>query len=116
MSFALIVASKKLCPYFQAHPIIVMTDQPIKKAMNKPNATGCLVQWTIELSQFDIKYRPRSAIKAQVLADFIAEITFSSDSKTQFWMVHANGSSVKELEGEGVVMISPNKDVLKYGV
>ena len=31
-------------------------------------------------------------------------------------MVHANGSSVKELEGEGVVMISPDKDVLKYGV
>ena len=41
--FTLIVASRKLCPYFQANPILVMTDQPIKKAMNKPEATGRLV-------------------------------------------------------------------------
>ena len=58
ITFALIVASRKLHPYFQANPIIVMTDQPIKKAMNKPEAVGRMVQWAIELSQFDIEYRP----------------------------------------------------------
>ena len=52
-----------------------MTDQPIKKAMNKPKAVGRMVQWAIELSQFDIKYRLRTAVKAQALADFIAEFT-----------------------------------------
>ena len=36
IAFALIVASRKLRPYFQANPILVMTDQPIKKLMNKP--------------------------------------------------------------------------------
>ena len=56
ITFALIVASRKLCPYFQANPIIVMMDQPIKKAMNKPEAAGQMVQWAIELSQFDIEY------------------------------------------------------------
>ena len=75
ITFALIVASRKLHPYFQANPIIVMTDQPIKKAMNKPEVTGQMVQWAIELSQFDIEYRPQMAIKAQALADFIAEFT-----------------------------------------
>ena len=50
ITFALIVASRKLRPYFQANPIIVMTDQPIKKAMNKPEAAGQMVQWAIELS------------------------------------------------------------------
>ena len=40
ITFALIVASRKLRPYFQANPIVVITDQPIKKAMNKPEATG----------------------------------------------------------------------------
>ena len=40
ITFALIVASRKLRPYFQANLIVVMTDQPIKKAMNKPEATG----------------------------------------------------------------------------
>ena len=56
ITFALIVASRKLCPYFQA--IKVMMDQPIKKAMNKPKAVGRMVQWAIELSQFNIEYRP----------------------------------------------------------
>ena len=40
ITFALIVASWKLRPYFQANPILVMTDQPIKKAMNKLEAAG----------------------------------------------------------------------------
>ena len=31
--FSLIIASQKLRPYFQANPILVMIDQPIKKAI-----------------------------------------------------------------------------------
>ena len=57
-----------------------MTDQPIRKSMNRPEAVGRMIQWVIELSQFDIEYLPRMAIKAQALADFIAEITFPDES------------------------------------
>nr|XP_023883755.1 uncharacterized protein LOC111996052 [Quercus suber] len=64
--FALIVASRKPRQYFQANPILVMTDQPIKKSMNEPEAVGRMVQWAIELSQFDIEYHPRTAIKGGV--------------------------------------------------
>ena len=64
IAFALIVASRKLRQYFQANPILVMTDQPIRKSMNKPEAAGRMIQWAIELSQFDIEYLPRTAIKA----------------------------------------------------
>ena len=56
-----------------------MTDQPIKKSMNKPEAAGRMVQWAIELNQFDIEYHPRTAIKAQALVDFIVEFTFPND-------------------------------------
>ena len=77
MDFALIVASKKLRPYFQAHTILVMTDQPIRKAISKPYATGRMVQWAVELSQFEIDYKPRTAIKAQALADFVAKFTMT---------------------------------------
>ena len=56
-----------------------MMDQPIKKSMNKPEAARRMVQWTIELSQFDIEYHPRIAIKAQVLANFIVEFTFPDE-------------------------------------
>ena len=40
IAFALLVASKKLYPYFQAHSIVIMTDQPIRKTMNKIDAVG----------------------------------------------------------------------------
>ena len=56
LAFALIMASMKLRHYFQAHVINVMTDHPLKKAMNKLEATGRLIQWAVVLSEFDIKY------------------------------------------------------------
>ena len=83
ITFALIVALRKLRPYFQANPIIVMTYQPIKKAMNKPKAIGRMVQWAVELSQFDIEYHPRTAIKAQALANFIVEFTTPENTGNQ---------------------------------
>ena len=49
IAFALLVASRKLHPYFQAHHIVVMTNQPIRKMMNKIDAAGRLIQWAIEL-------------------------------------------------------------------
>ena len=60
-----------------------MTDQSIKKAMNKPEAARQMVQWAIELSQFDVEYRPRTAIKAQALANFIVEFTTPEDVNRQ---------------------------------
>jgi len=47
--------------------------------MNKPKAAGRMIQWAIELSQFDIEYHPRIAIKAQALANFIAEFTIPDE-------------------------------------
>ena len=63
IAFALIIASHKLRPYFQANPILVMMDQPIKKSLSKPEATGRMIQWAIKLSQLDIEYHPRTPIK-----------------------------------------------------
>lgn len=41
--------------------------------MDNLEAIGWLVLWAIEISEFDIRYCPRTAIKAQALVDFIAE-------------------------------------------
>ena len=62
--------------------ILVMMDQPIRKSMNKLEAAKRMVQWAIELSQFDIEYHSRTAIKVQALADFIAEFTIIEDDNT----------------------------------
>ena len=44
LAFALIMASRKLKHYFQTHVINVLTDHPLKKAMNKLEAAGLLIQ------------------------------------------------------------------------
>ena len=118
--FALIVASRKLRQYFQANPIQVMIDQPIKKSMKQPEAAGRMIQWAIELSQFDIEYHPRTAIKAQVLADFIAKFTSLDEDRlineAGRWTIQTDGSSAQKRGGVGVVIITHDGKILKYGV
>ena len=75
LAFALVTAARKLKPYFQAHTMIVLTDKPLQQVISNPKAAGQMVLWTIELSEFDIQYHPHTAIKGQVVADFIAEFT-----------------------------------------
>ena len=58
LAFALITAARKLKPYFQAYTIIVLMDQPLKRAMSSPKAAGRMTLWAIKLSEFDIQYRP----------------------------------------------------------
>ena len=103
LAFALIIASRKLRHYFQAHVINVMTDHLLKKAMNKLEAVGRLIQWAVKLSEFDIKYQLRNAIKAQALADFIAEFTPSYDDldvmEDKKWIIHVDGSSTQHVGG-----------------
>ncbi|GJV05584.1 reverse transcriptase domain-containing protein [Tanacetum coccineum] len=70
---ALVHASKRLKRYFQAHPIIVITDQPIKSILSNPEVAGRMQKWSIQLGEFDIHYRPRVSVKGQILADFIIE-------------------------------------------
>ena len=75
----MVTAARKLRPYFQAHVINVLTNHLLKRAMNKLEATGRLIQWAVELNEFDIRYHPRKAIKAQALVDFITEFTPAHD-------------------------------------
>ena len=78
LAFSLVTTARKLRPYFQAYVINVLIDDLLKKAMHKLEAVGRLIQWAVELSEFDVRYRPREAIKAQVLVDFIAGFTPTS--------------------------------------
>ena len=117
LAFALIVALRKLCPYFQTHMILVMTDQPLQKAMGRPDAEGRIVQWAMELSQFDVDYRPRTVIKVQALADFVAEFTMvDQDPKSDYWTVYTDGSPVSGMGVVRVILLSLEKDLLKYRV
>ena len=79
LAFALVTAARKLKPYFQAQTVVVLIDKPLRRAMSNPDAVGRLALWAIELSEFDIQYRPRTAIKRPVDVYFIAEFTHDED-------------------------------------
>ena len=59
----LVTTSRKLRPYFQAHTVKVPTEYPMKQILHKPETSERLIKWAIELSEFDIKYKPRTVVK-----------------------------------------------------
>ena len=79
-----------------------------------------MVQWAMVLSQFDIEYHPKTAIKARALADFIAKFTLlDEDSLTdeiERWTIQTDGSSDQKRGGVGVVITTSNREMLKYRV
>ena len=88
--------------------------------MNKPDAARQLIQWSIKLSEFDIEYRPRMAIKAQALVDFVAEFmskegepTEKEEERASRWTIHSDGSSTKNAGGVGIIIRFPEGDIIK---
>ncbi|KAK3004199.1 hypothetical protein RJ639_018605 [Escallonia herrerae] len=79
IALALVTSARRLWPYFQSHSIIVLTDQLLRKVLLSPETSERLVNWSVELGEFDIQYKPRTTIKAQALVDFIVECTLPKD-------------------------------------
>ena len=68
------------------------------------------------MSEFDIQYRPRTAIKGQVVADFIAEFTNEEDKGAEEclqWSMHIDGSSNRQANEVGVVLLSLEGDKIE---
>ncbi|XP_022843425.1 uncharacterized protein LOC111366981 [Olea europaea var. sylvestris] len=117
LALAFIVTTRKLWQYFQSHPIIVLTNQPLKHILQRPDVSRRLLRWAIELGEFDIEFKPRPSIKAQTLADFIAELTpkpqgpkIKNQSKTsKTWEIFVDGASNSSGSGVGIIIISLDK-------
>ncbi|XP_052197211.1 uncharacterized protein LOC127804391 [Diospyros lotus] len=82
------------------------------KILQKPDTLGRLLKWAIELAQFDLEYKPRTAIKGQALVDFIAEFTGPAQvgeeaSEGLSWELYVDGSSSDQGAGARVMLISP---------
>jgi hypothetical protein len=73
--YALLVASRKLHHYFQAHRVGVVTSFLLRAILHNSNATGNIAKCAVELAEFQLDFHPRHAVKSQVLADFIMEWT-----------------------------------------
>jgi len=60
-------------PYFEAHKILVLTDQTLRNILQKLDVSGQLLKWPVELSRYNLAFEAPRAIKAQALANFLAE-------------------------------------------
>ena len=120
---ALVTAARKLRPYFQAHTIEVPTEYPMKQVLHKIEASGRLMKWAIELSEFDIRYKPKTAIKGQVLANFVMEFTSEEPAKgaqtttdLSIWKLSVDGASNAQGSGAGLILTSPEGIDIKYAL
>ncbi|XP_050229127.1 uncharacterized protein LOC126678269 [Mercurialis annua] len=119
LALAVVVTTKKLKPYFQGHTIIVRTNQPLRKALHRPKTSGRLVSWSVQLGEHDIRYEPRKTLKAQALADFVAEMTEKPpDSITEdiTWNLFVDGASSEQGAGAGIVLLGPQTVVIEHAV
>ncbi|XP_016195145.1 uncharacterized protein LOC107636127 [Arachis ipaensis] len=73
--------------------------------------------WVIELSQYDLRYVPRHAIKAQAMADFLVEVTRdpTEDTGTR-WKLHVDGASNQMSGGTGIILESPTGVIYEQSV
>ncbi|XP_057250585.1 uncharacterized protein LOC130591328 [Beta vulgaris subsp. vulgaris] len=126
---AIVSASKQLKHYFEAHSICVKTNYPVKSILRHPELTGRMSKWAITLSSYDITYQPRTAIKSQALADFVADFspTLEAIAQTEVimlevnttnskWILHVDGSSNFRGAGLGVLLKSPQGDIIARAI
>jgi hypothetical protein len=73
--YAILMTKRKLRHYFNVHPITVVSKYPLGEVIQNPEAEGRIAMWALELIRQNIMYAPHSAIKSQVLTDFVAEWT-----------------------------------------
>ncbi|KAK2999343.1 hypothetical protein RJ639_022750 [Escallonia herrerae] len=124
LAFALLIAARKLHPYFQSHTITVLTDKPLRRILHKPDLLGRLVLWSVELGEFDIQYKPRPSIKGQALANFIVKCTLPIDEVKSHvaqpdvfaWMLYVNGLSNTMGSGAGLILKGPDGLIVEYAL
>ena len=69
----ILLASRKLRHYFEAHRITVVTEYPLERVLHNRGVTGRIAEWAMELSGFDLHFTRTKVIKSKVLADFLSE-------------------------------------------
>ncbi|XP_075663287.1 uncharacterized protein LOC142632848 [Castanea sativa] len=124
---AVVHATRKLPHYFQAHTIVVLTQLPLQAIMRKSDYIGRVAKWGTKLRAYDVKYMPRTAIKGQVLADFVAEFTESGTKQEDvmlavmsiglrnvlLWEVYTDGALNRKGAEIGIVLITLEKLIME---
>ncbi|XP_038678367.1 uncharacterized protein LOC119979809 [Tripterygium wilfordii] len=125
LALALVITTRKLRLYFLRHLVAVVTNLPLRSILHKPELSGRIIKWVVELSEHDISYQPRTTIKSQVLTDFVAnfapseqlkadkELLYMIEQAPKAWTLYVDGSSNVRGSSMGIVLISLEGSVIQ---
>jgi ribonuclease HI len=118
IAYAVIMAGRKLRHYFEGHRIRVITNQPLNDLFANREASTRIIKWGAELSEYVVDLERRSAIKSQVLADFVVDWTSHSqnfeENVPEPWIVQCDGAWCYKGVGISAVLTSPMGVVIRY--
>jgi hypothetical protein len=96
----------------------VHTSSTLGEILNNRKATRKIAKWAIELSMYDIVYKPSTMIKAQALSDFMAmSIEIQAPPKERvlkYWTNNFDGSLQLQGAGAGILVTSPKWESFNY--
>jgi hypothetical protein len=121
MAYTVVMAKRKLRHYFQSHNISLSTTFPLHDMFENKESTGRIGKWAIELAEHIINFVSRSAIKSQVLADFVADWTPSAMKgdpivSEPVWEVQCDGAYCHLGSAAAAVLKSPSSIKLRYAL
>jgi hypothetical protein len=86
--------------------------------LNNREATEKIAKWVIELSMYDIIYKPRTAIKGQALSNFVVEWretqTPLRERELEYWTINFDRSLQLQGVGARILVTSPKGQSFKY--
>ena len=95
----------------------------MKQVLHKPEASGRLMKWAIQLSEFDIRYKPKTTIKGEILADFVMKFTSAELAEaTQttpdlpIWRLFIDEAANAQRSGVGLILTSPEGIDIEYAL
>jgi ribonuclease HI len=112
------MAARKLRHYFEDHRIRVITNQPLNDLFTNKQASTRIIKWVAELSEYTVDFERRSAIKSQVLADFVVDWTSPTHNPGKDivtpWVVHCDGAWCDKGVGISTIIITLAGIVIRY--
>jgi ribonuclease HI len=118
IAYAVIMAARKLRHYFEGHRIRVITNQPLNDLFANREASTRIIKWGAELSEYVVDFERRSAIKLQVLSDFVVDWTSPTqnfeEEAPEPWIVQCDGPWYYKGVEISAVMTSPTGVIIRY--
>jgi hypothetical protein len=117
ISYVVVMASRKLRHYFEAFKVRVTSDRGLGELSRNLEASVRIAKWAAELSGYLITFEPRTAIKSQVLADFIVDWigpTRQQESPEKVWTILYDGVWCHAGAGAAAIITSPIGVKYKY--